>query len=457
MEERTFSELLGYYIQKCGYTNYEFARIVGINRVNIQRYLAGVRVPNRQNFEKIADELHLGKNEQEEFFECYQCAFEGKDAYYMKRIIRDMLEHSAFVCGEDEELAGVCVQEDRDGMGQDVRMIQGTAALERCIWALLYRTFGLSQEERVYCFLPADRMIVWKMVPSIVKEGGTGNKRKIVHMIPIARRTDLFRENYYNLQVLRNLLPAYYHAGERYEALYYYCESPQLERNDGLLYPYYLVGKGYVLLMDVRLESALLIKNSEIAEQYMERIKGKIGGGGIQCFGHVLKEEAFNRDLKNVQEEEGGKRVWLEYGVRLSYNRDMHYFTEQGLYDFTENGYSENEFGEIVYIEAKEERIAILERMMEEVEQNTACFGMIRRRYLNMEKQMSVCLESSGELIFLIRNKGNVIRRIQITESSVVRAFDDYMKIMQKQEEIYSCEEMKALLKKCLELLKRNA
>ena len=170
-----------------------------------------------------------------------------------------------------------------------------------------------------------------------------------------------------------------------------------------------------------------------------------------------MKEEAFNRDLKNVQEEEGGKRVWLEYGVRLSYNRDMHYFTEQGLYDFTENGYSENEFGEIVYIEAKEERIAILERMMEELEQNTACFGMIRRRYLNMEKQMSVCLESSGELIFLIRNKGNVIRRIQITESSVVRAFDDYVKIMQKQEEIYSCEEMKALLKKCLELLKRNA
>lgn len=285
MEERTFSKLLGYYIQKSGYTNYEFAQIVGINRVNIQRYLAGVRVPNRQNFEKIADELHLGKNEQEEFFECYQCAFEGKDAYYMKRIIRDMLEHSAFICVEDEEAIGISVWGDREGIGQNVRMIQGTAALERCIWALLYSTFGFNQEQSVYCFLPADRMMFLKMVPSIVKEDGTGNKRKIVHIIPAARRTDLFCENYYNLQVLRNLLPAYYHAGELYEALYYYCESPQLERNDGLLYPYYLVGKGYVLLVDVKLESALLIKNSEIAEQYMERIKDMIQGGVFGALG----------------------------------------------------------------------------------------------------------------------------------------------------------------------------
>lgn len=170
-----------------------------------------------------------------------------------------------------------------------------------------------------------------------------------------------------------------------------------------------------------------------------------------------MKEEAFTWNLEKAQVGEGEERVWLEYGVRLSYNRDMYYFTEQGLYDFAENGYSGNEFGELVYIGAKDERMAILERMMEELEQNTACFRMIRRRYLNMEKRMSVCLESSGGLIFSIRNRENIVRRIQITESSVVRAFDDYVKIMQKQEEIYSCEEMKALLKKCLEFLKRNA
>lgn len=46
-----------------GYTNYEFARITGINRVNIQRYLAGTRLPDPQIFEAIRRELRLGVRE----------------------------------------------------------------------------------------------------------------------------------------------------------------------------------------------------------------------------------------------------------------------------------------------------------------------------------------------------------------------------------------------------------
>lgn len=54
MEEKTFAELLGRYIHESGYNNYEFAKLVGVNRVNIQRYLSGDRVPNKQTFEKVA-------------------------------------------------------------------------------------------------------------------------------------------------------------------------------------------------------------------------------------------------------------------------------------------------------------------------------------------------------------------------------------------------------------------
>lgn len=53
MENRRFHELLEAHLRASGYTNYEFARITGINRVNIQRYLAGTRLPDPQTFEAV--------------------------------------------------------------------------------------------------------------------------------------------------------------------------------------------------------------------------------------------------------------------------------------------------------------------------------------------------------------------------------------------------------------------
>ena len=71
MEKRRFHELLEAHLRASGYTNYEFARITGINRVNIQRYLAGTRLPDPQIFEAIRRELRLGVREHRELQEAY--------------------------------------------------------------------------------------------------------------------------------------------------------------------------------------------------------------------------------------------------------------------------------------------------------------------------------------------------------------------------------------------------
>ena len=94
MENRRFHELLEAHLRTSGYTNYEFARITGINRVNIQRYLAGTRLPDPQIFEAIRRELRLGVREHRELQEAYYRAMDGDDVYFMRCMIRRMLEEA---------------------------------------------------------------------------------------------------------------------------------------------------------------------------------------------------------------------------------------------------------------------------------------------------------------------------------------------------------------------------
>ena len=82
------------HLRASGYTNYEFARITGINRVNIQRYLAGTRLPDPQIFEAIRRELRLGVREHRELQEAYYRAMDGDDVYFMRCMIRRMLEEA---------------------------------------------------------------------------------------------------------------------------------------------------------------------------------------------------------------------------------------------------------------------------------------------------------------------------------------------------------------------------
>ena len=71
MSEKTFAELLERHIRENGYTNYEVAKAAKINRVNLQRYISGARVPSEDIFEKIASVIPMSHVERDEFREAY--------------------------------------------------------------------------------------------------------------------------------------------------------------------------------------------------------------------------------------------------------------------------------------------------------------------------------------------------------------------------------------------------
>ena len=101
MDEKTFAELLELHIRENGYTNYEAAKEAGIGRVNLQRYLSGARVPGIEAFEAILKALPMSRKEREEFCASYELAADGKDLYYLRHFVREILENAADLCGTE--------------------------------------------------------------------------------------------------------------------------------------------------------------------------------------------------------------------------------------------------------------------------------------------------------------------------------------------------------------------
>lgn len=427
--------------------------------------------------------------EKELLFESYRCAYEGKDVYYQKKIIRDILEHASSLCGEEK----YHIVFDEKDSEKEIEPVHGKAAVEKLIWSVLWREAKMESRQDVFCFIPADKQILGRTFPTISTEGEPLLKNiRILHLVPLAKRTDEFRYHYHNLKVIRNLIPTYFHVGKSYETLYYYHDYPQLEFNDGLLYPYYIVTEHYVLLLDSELEYAIEITNAEFVEQYHKKIQDKILKGGIQDLVEYFENELEFLNFELKQTEQSEIQIFLEYEPCFYYwadealmeqvlnrarqlelteqldaikkqaehyrssNHVMHYFTENGLREFVETGFCSNYPQKLVRPLMEEERICILERMLESMKDDTCDLRIIKPKYLKITDMLALFYNDVNGLVLRLKDEQNRFRYIRIKEHSLCRAFIDYVKSMQEQEEVYSMEETEEILKKYFDILRKK-
>src|SRR5699024_5079766 len=116
-----------------------------------------------------------------------------------------------------------------------------------------------------------------RLVPAADPEGNpAGGRLKIVQLVQLVKRADAVGFRYHNLRVLNNLMPYYFQAGSDYETYFYYHNYPVMDGNNGLLYPYYVIFEGAVILLSTDLEKAVSISGREaeqrFREDFMERL-----------------------------------------------------------------------------------------------------------------------------------------------------------------------------------------
>lgn len=102
-----------------------------------------------------------------------------------------------------------------------------------------------------------------------------------------------------------------------------------------------------------------------------------------------------------------------------------------------------------------EERICILERMLESMNNDTCEIRLIKRKYLKMTNMLALFYSDTSGLVLRLKDEQKRFRYIRIKENSVCRAFTDYVKSMQEQEEVCTYEETRAVLIKFLDKLRK--
>lgn len=222
MKEKSFGKQLEYYIRESGYTNYEFARVSGINRVNIQRYLAGTRLPNAETFEEMVKKLRMGVWEQREFFESYKRAVDGDNVYFLRKNIHDMLEKAGDICGVENGRS----EWTEDGeCGETLQIISGEIAVKRYMWAAIgAMTKKLDGKAPAVCFyIPAENCPLSEFLPTFYRDGKSVlDGLRIIQLVPLTKRSEVLQHQYHNLKVLYHLIAAYYQTGSGYETCFYY-------------------------------------------------------------------------------------------------------------------------------------------------------------------------------------------------------------------------------------------
>ena len=134
-------------------------------------------------------------------------------------------------------------------------------------------------------------------------------------MIPLSKRADQTEDQFYNLRVLRNLIPLYFHAGSSYETCYYYQKNAE-KPGYGAIYPYYGIFENSVILFSEDMEHAVRIRNKEFVKKYREQFLSAVHGTAMKkfvtCFEDTVEmlEFLMKHDVERTEETE---RYFIEY------------------------------------------------------------------------------------------------------------------------------------------------
>ena len=313
-------------------------------------------------------------------------------------------------------------------------------------------------------------------------------------MVPLAKRADQAENGFHNLRVLKNLIPLYFQAGSSYETRYYYQDRPD-DLGAAAIYPYYAVFEDNVILFSEDMEHAVQIRNEDFAEKYRNRFLMAAGQKNatrklVTFFENTAEllwylaehdmercEEierysveyqpcfllAADREITSavVRMDGAYKNAFLEEALKRAdvmrrSARMIHYFTEEGLDEFIENGIL-TEYPE-TYLRplTEHERILVLDRFLKIADQENITIGIIRPDHLHLKRSINVYLSSACGLNMILYDEKQGLRNMIVEEHSIYHAFKTFILRMEEKRDVLSHEETVAVLREKREKLQKR-
>lgn len=108
----------------------------------------------------------------------------------------------------------------------------------------------------------------------------------------------------------------------------------------------------------------------------------------------------------------------------------IHYFTEDGLREFAENGRFADYPEEYVRALTREERVRILDGMLADMERPGCDMGIVKEQSLHLTKMLNIFVSSAVGASLVLYDPEQGFHQLLIQEPSITQAFDTYIRGM---------------------------
>jgi len=480
----SFGELLKKHMLASGLNILQYAKLTGVDRNNIQRYLNNKRTPSAKTFHLLLQHLQLRTFDKEELETAYAVNLVGADIYYQRLYIKELLENFSVIYENERrnqsyDYSGSHIMSP--GTDGQIHSIQGRNNILHIFQSELNRTVDSHTKPVLSIFLPPEPGLEYlnHVLTSVANPG----KRtlQITQILYLVKSTsDILETQNHNLKILATSLSLSFSTQFLYDAYFYY-DNFISNTNEGLLYPYHAIFNDSLLLFSQDFESAVLCKEPQLFHIYSRQFQSQLNK--CRCFSRTSSR--LSDLLLAVLENQSATQYecWLEYSpcilsvgnaelARTLLRDDLehreaflaqviarieqvqtlsevpyHFFSEQGLIDFLDTGTCLEFPLSYVKVIPMEYRLIFLEKLLEVCVNDKQLLRIINPDTLKLSDYLSISLTDSTVNVYNFINDSEW-NMITIPETGVYHAFLDFILHLPESRYLYSKKETIAILEK---------
>jgi len=265
----TFSEKLGKLVNECNQNIYQISKSSGLDRTTIQKTVKGERLPSITFLESLYNYLNFSPVEKAQLNELYTIEKVGNSVYEARKCIKRMIENIADLdfssLGSFPEKPIVKFPE----FSQEVLVFNGQFAVNNIIRELLENEAYNENSPHISIIAPFEFTFLFDCLKQLYWK--SKGHMSIDQILCLSRNPHANSDSNINLNILSNVLPFAFCAGNGYTPSYYYGED--IKNEIALAMPYYFITSKALVTFSSDFTTAIIYTNKDMIATYSKHFQ----------------------------------------------------------------------------------------------------------------------------------------------------------------------------------------
>lgn len=475
-----FSSLLKEYTILSGKTIYQLAKESGINRTSLQKSISENRVLSKELFLKLLPYLKLTIAEKEKLKEAYEIINCGETTYVRRRNIKNLIESIVSSYESVKYALKAEYSSIVDFTLPDTKLYSGAQNIQLLLKSLICKQISQNFSSDLYIFMPYGTEIINQIFTEIHQKDF--NKITVTQLISFPKSNSNLDEDI-NLSLFSNILPYVLIKDFPYKIhVFYHNQLPEPDFSS--YFPNFILFSDSLLQLTSNLDTAWLEQDSNIVSHYKERFECQIEhtppltryyANHLELLHHYAEIEANISSLSWIEFQPcfllfcspalTDAVLYPEIPCRdqicsLMEKRFQQFqtidnligiFNKHSLFHFVETGILYNIPPDIARPFTPEERFLLLNQLYQACDSGRQTIRAINPLSFPVSKHMSLSVHDNQFMTILIFDPDtNTYRITELTETTLIDSFSDFMDYLPDSCWVYNKEESLSMIKEAV-------